>query len=308
MAHTVLVSLLVLLSTSSAWANPLRAGLAVSWQRGQKGGFSALFRVEMPLERLAEPRPSLTEGPPPKGDTSAQSDADPESPRPSAAPRRIAARRLFRIHSELARAVVREALRVHGASRAQQRLDGLASRSRAASLLPELMLRGARSTDQSLRLAPTGTDRYDLTQTGGADLLFEARATWDLDRLIFASEEIRVEHLRLDHAQSTEKLALLVLRHLFSWQRARGRLLSEELDAEGSLGLELDILEAETALDVLTDGFFAKVRARWTALQPGYVSPLAPGPGQEKPRSQLPSARSAEPSRKLFFGDLRKTG
>jgi hypothetical protein len=70
---------------------------------------------------------------------------------------------------------------------------------------------------------------YDYTQTGGADLLLEARATWTLDRLVFADEELGIE--RLTEAEARDRA-------------------------------ELERFEAEAALDVLTGGWFAAEIAR----------------------------------------------
>lgn len=259
---------IVLLTSSFAWASPFRAGLALVWHLGEPGGFSGMVQFEVPLERVAQPRPSVEPGPREGTPISPAPDERPDSNDPEDAPPPPVPRQQKpapRFSSELARNVVREALRVRGEPGTKRRLDGLATRSRTASLLPVLTLRGARSTDQTLRLAPIGIDRYELTQTGGADLTFEARATWTLDKLIFADEELRIEHLRAGNTEAAERLALLVLKHLFTWQRARIRLASEELDPEASLDAELGMLEAETALDVLTDGFFGRVVARWPA-------------------------------------------
>src|SRR5690606_9595597 len=88
------------------------------------------------------------------------------------------------------------------------------------------------------------------------------RATWNLDRLVFASEELRVEHLRQQHAEAMDRLVLGVLKHLFVWQRARARLAAGDLDPESELALALDAFEAELALDVLTEGFFSRHRRR----------------------------------------------
>lgn len=265
MTPRVLVMMMLLSVTSSALAGPLRAGISMRWREGFERGFSAVLQLEIPLERLGHPR-SLRQGRSEPGDHAAGQPASDSGTTGAPAAVRISLVRWLRAHSEMARAVVREALRVHGTPRLLQRLDELSSRSRIASLLPELMLRAARSTDQSLRLAPAGVDRYDLTQTGGADLLFEARASWDLDRLVFAAEELRIQQMRQGQAADAEKLTLLVLRHLFAWQRAYGRLMSEPLEPEKALAWELDLLEAETALEVLTDGFFGRVRSRWALL------------------------------------------
>jgi len=166
------------------------------------------------------------------------------------------------LEPRVVRDVVAAALRASHAATADSRLDGLASRARASSALPELVLRAVRSTDQSLRLAPSDARTAEITQSGGVDLLLEARASWRLDRLLFADEELRVEALRLDRAQKRDRLVALVLERLFAWQRARTKLALVELEPEARLTLEIEQAEAELELDVLTAGFFAERRPR----------------------------------------------
>jgi hypothetical protein len=144
--------------------------------------------------------------------------------------------------------------------------------------LPELVLRAARSTDQTLRLSPTATDAavYDYTQTGGADLLLEARATWTLDRLVFADEELGVERLRLDHARSEAQLVDRIVALVFDWERARQVLATPDAEPEARLKAELDELQAEATLDVLTDGWFSAELARRRTTRPKTPNPRAP--------------------------------
>jgi hypothetical protein len=174
---------------------------------------------------------------------------------------------------------VRAALRVRGALRADDRLDGLAARSRASSALPELTLRAVRSTDQSLRLSPSGTLVNDYTQTGGAGLSLEARATWKLDRLVFADEELRVERLRAQRERSSERVVASVLKLLFTWHRARAHLSDPDLTPEEQLRLEVEQLEAEAALDVLTDGLFSSERRAREAAAVSKAPAAAETPG-----------------------------
>jgi hypothetical protein len=219
--------------------------------------------LSFPLDRLARPRipraalalpPGLREGP--VEPTTAPTPA----PTPSSLPAKPAPVRVGLADARLARRLVQAALRVRGTLRAEDRLDGLATRSRASSALPELTLRAVRSTDESLRLSPSGTYTNDYTQTGGAGLLFEARATWKLDRLVFADEELHVERLRAQQERANERVVASVLKQLFTWRRAQVHLLDAELSPEDRLRYEVEQLEAEAALDVLTDGLFSRER------------------------------------------------
>lgn len=239
--------------------------------------------LALPLERLARPRvpplasadsAGLREGPPGEPLTPPAPTLVPPRPTPSRPPL---------LEPGLARRLVRAALRAHGALQAEDRLDGLVSRSRFSSTLPELTLRAVRSTDESLRLSPSGTYVNDYTQTGGAGLLLEARATWKLDRLVFADEELHVERLRAQRERASERLVALVLKHLLGWQRARARLAGPELSPEDQLRLEIEQLEAEAALDVLTDGLFASERRAREAGSAAPAPGLSPPPPAETP-------------------------
>jgi hypothetical protein len=264
MARSLFMILLVLSISGTAWAGPLRFAVALLWeQQGETRALSGWLGLELPIERLAQPRAApraIAERPPEPKREGGEAEPAPETAEPAPRAQRAIepALPLLRVAPGFAREIVREALRLQGDAKARERLDGLSGRARVSAILPELTLRAARSTDQSLRVAPAGVDRYDLTQTGGADLLFEARATWELDRLVFADEELRVEQLRHAREAAAERLVLLVLKHLFAWQRARAALLAPDLDPERAWSLEIDAFEAEAALDVLTDGYFGR--------------------------------------------------
>jgi hypothetical protein len=261
MARSLFIIPLVLSFTGTAWAGPLRFAVALLWeQQGETRALSGWLGLELPLDRLARPRAAPGAVAEPLPDP--RREPEPASETPELAPRAgktiEPVSPLLRVAPGFAREIVREALRRQGDARARERLDGLSGRARVSAILPELTLRAARSTDQSLRVAPAGVDRYDLTQTGGADLLFEARATWELDRLVFADEELRVEQLRHAREAAAERVVHLVLKHLFAWQRARAALRAADLDPERVWSLEIDAFEAEAALDVLTDGYFGR--------------------------------------------------
>jgi len=274
MARKLWLLFVVLFGAAPAGAGPLRIGVALEWFREQTGSsVAALIELELPLERwAAPPRQAFADSPtsevlpraaPPAAAGAEPSLPAPPPPKPSPGPL---------LEPRLVRDVVAAALRTSRASTTEARLDGLSARARAASALPELVLRAARSTDQSLRLAPSDTPTLEVTQTGGADLLLEARATWRLDRLVFADEELRVEALRSERAQKRDRLVELVLERLFAWQRATAKLALGELDPEARLLLELERTEAELALDVLTAGFFGERRFRRARAEPP-VSP-----------------------------------
>jgi hypothetical protein len=162
----------------------------------------------------------------------------------------------------LVRAALAAAQKASGYARTQDRLSSLSTRSKSSALLPELGLRAAHSTDESLRAASTLDDPYRYTAAGGADLALEARATWRLDRLVFADEELAVERLRSEAEKERLRLRERVLEKLFAWQRALLKAENQKLSAEARSLFLLAALEAELELDALTAGWFSAALAK----------------------------------------------
>jgi hypothetical protein len=263
------VALTVSLLAGPVSAGPLRLGASFEWSKSELGsGISGFLKLELPLEQLVAQRSRI-----------APLRLAEELPRPEERRPPAAAPAWRGLGSPgLARGAVRAARRASARDAARERLDGLSTRARVSAALPELVLRAARSTDQTLRLSPTATDAavYDYTQTGGADLLLEARATWTLDRLVFADEELGVERLRLDHARSEAQLVDRIVALVFDWERARRVLAAPEAEPEARLKAELDELQAEATLDVLTDGWFSAELARRRTTRPQGPKARAP--------------------------------
>jgi hypothetical protein len=201
------------------------------------------------------PRDASTVPPDPVPSGSHPADSPEAESRPSASEQPVEL--AFAVDRKLAREVVGAALRAAGAAAVEARLSSLSKRARTSAALPELRLRGGRSTDESLRLYPTSDDPYRYSQAGGAELFFEVRLTWKLDRLVFSTAELRVEQLRRWRAQARAHLVRRVLELLFAWQRARARQAILTLLPEERAAAVLDELEAEAVLDVLTAGWFS---------------------------------------------------
>lgn len=176
---------------------------------------------------------------------------------PSAIPRPP---RRLRLPPRLVREVVQAALRSNGLGPDQDRLTGIATRARASAALPELRLRVVRGLDQSLRFVPTEGDPYRTQATDGASMLYEARATWRLDRLVFADEEIAVERLRAERAGERRKLVHHVLDVLSAWQRARPLASGSEEERDDR---EARRDAATATLDGLTDGQWSTLLSRY---------------------------------------------
>jgi len=153
-------------------------------------------------------------------------------------------------------ALARGAIRAAVTQRARADFDDLASRARWSGLVPELRVRLAHQGDEGRALAPTEYDPSRITATGGSTWWVEGRATFRLDRLAFAEEELAVERLRQQRERLDRDLGDEVLRQLARWQRASAVAddPTRELSARDDAALERAV--AEGALDALTGGWF----------------------------------------------------
>lgn len=166
------------------------------------------------------------------------------------------------VKPEDARAAIAASKRRRGTAAVLDDLDGLASRARYASLLPTLRVRATRLVDESISLSPTSYDADRTTSRGGASLWLEARATWSLDRLVFASEEVRVTQIQRDVADEQESSSQKVVERLFAWQRAVYAMFDPSLTIPRCVQLWLEAEELAASLDIETGGWFERWRAR----------------------------------------------
>jgi hypothetical protein len=186
-----------------------------------------------------------------------------ETPAPEPAPRAIPeVPHPLLVTPALAREAIAAALAAAGHPGVRRLLSSLASRARSAAIVPEIWLRAARSTDESLHSSPTVDDPYHYSATGGVGWWLEARLIWHLDRLVFDRDEVVVERLRADREGDAAKLAKRVVDTLFAWQRAGSRADDPKGTEEERGAARLTQAEAEVVLDVLTDGWFTARRAR----------------------------------------------
>jgi hypothetical protein len=273
---------------------------AVREQGDVRSEVAGFVSVEFPFERLAAPRPLLV--------ATADDTADPGENQPygapappfdaagpadeadgSAAPALDAA-----LVGRLAREAVAAAASAHGLAAHERALDGAAARARTSAALPELRLRAARSRDEALRLTPTTEDPYRFSLAGGTGTLLEAQATFRLNRLVFADEEVPLERVRLERERMNERLEARVTAAVVAWHRALSRERAAR-DAEERGRASLARVDAEIALDVLTDGWFGgRVRrlaaARVERREPGPKIPAAPKPAStQKSRDEGPA-------------------
>jgi len=156
------------------------------------------------------------------------------------------------------RALVRAAWRAARLLPDDDRVANLAARARASALLPELRLRVLRTVDESLRLAPTEDDPTRATSSGGVAMHYEARATWRLDRLAFADEEVPLERIRAEQGEQRLRLTMHVLEAVAAWQRATARSVDPTISAYDRADASVRAAVAETTLDALTDGAWSE--------------------------------------------------
>jgi hypothetical protein len=150
--------------------------------------------------------------------------------------------------------LLRAAWRAAHLSPEEERLGELASRARASAILPELRLRMLRSNDQALRLTPTEGEDARVQTSGASSMTYEARATFRLDRLIFADEEVAIERLRVERSQQRARLTRDVLEAIGNWQKAHGKANQSLLSSDERAAAQIQEQAAEALLDGLTDG------------------------------------------------------
>jgi hypothetical protein len=172
-------------------------------------------------------------------------DAVPEEPRP-------------RPRGPLARGCVRAAIEAAGIARELDRIDDASTRARVSGLVPELRLRVARVVDEDQSLSPTEYDPERITASGGSSVWIEGRATFRLERLVFADEEVALEKMRGERHKLEREIADDVLRSFAIWQRASGSLATPDIDDETRAKLDIERVVEETRLDVLTNGWFSQ--------------------------------------------------
>lgn len=251
--------------------SPLRApvwfsvGLTMRHTSDGDRSFGAMFLLGLPLERLrardvrsgaiadvAEP-PALKPAPRAKVEP-------PPAPKP--APGQPPQLRIpIIVSSDAAKKAVDAALRRAKLADPDARVDAMITRARSSAALPELRLRALRSVDQGQALAPTEYDATRTTATSGSSVWMEARATWRLDRVIFAEEELSLERMRHDRMEARNKVTAHVLKLLFEWQRALALAENEAATPEENLAARLKAIESEVELDLITDGWVTRFRA-----------------------------------------------
>lgn len=136
-------------------------------------------------------------------------------------------------------------------------------RARSAALLPTLSLRArvGQAHDEDHTRQSTGAERLNIASD--EDLVYEARAVWKLDRLVFDDAEIRAAQT----GQRLHQARLQLLSQVTAIFYQRRRLQLEEVldradDPATSAGRAIEIAELTAQLDALTNGYFSRYARR----------------------------------------------
>lgn len=190
-------------------------------------------------------------------------------------------------------AAIKSALASQGITSTLGRLEGLATRAKTSALLPEVRFRAGRNADQSLRLAPTADDPYRYSQSGGVAYVLEGAATFRLNRLVFANEELGIERLRLAQARERERMTSAVVDELLAWQDAYREL--SQGGASAGRG-QVRLSQSALRLDVLTGGWFSEHTPRGPKPESAPVSAASPHASALPPRPVEPGGESLPPT------------
>jgi hypothetical protein len=176
--------------------------------------------------------------------------------------------------------MVKAALAAHRSADFADTLETMAVRARLTGLVPELKLRLAREVAEDQSLAPTEYDPDRLTLRGGVSTWLEARASFNLDHLVFSADEPGLLKLSLDRAKFERELVSDLLTAFTAWQKAKGAQL-DPLAAENDAWLAVIVEEAK--LDALTGGWFSQRRSRVSvSARAATRSEPKPAPGSNK--------------------------
>lgn len=267
-------------ASGSAWVSLLGFTRRTLEDRHEIGGF---ILVGLPLDRFARANTRVTTMAPPTFGSI-------PGLRPASTNEALPLERVsmsehpfdLALTPRLARSCVAAAWRASGLGADDARLDAIVSRARWSAVLPEARLRAVRFEDARLSL-DTSTDTSRLRDSAGANVGFEARLTWRFDRLIYADDEPAFERIRLEQRDARSRIGAKVLEALFHWQRAALDLRSLPPAQQGTrdeADVRLRLMEAEAALDVLTNGWFATQKGRLgqpARTDAGYAAPVPTG-------------------------------
>jgi hypothetical protein len=245
---------------------------------------AALWLVLIALDPGAEARGDGTPHPPPSpappGPGSAlrlAGDAAPHRPRPPPDP--AALRRAAQDGPPLdALRAAASALVLADPARARS----LVQRARWSAWLPEVRFRIERrfGRSESLDVSPVPLgDAPPVALDTVDEVRYEARATWDLSRLVFNPDELSAHAEALKIAEVRREIETQVIRLYFDRRRLKVEAVgADTYDVASNLRRDARIEELEAELDALTGGVFSRsIPGRGAAASPAPSSaPVSP--------------------------------
>ena len=158
------------------------------------------------------------------------------------------------------------------------RARSLVQRARLAAWLPEVRVRVDRrfGRSESLDVSPAPlSDTPPVSLDTVDEVRYEARATWDLSRLIFNPDELAAHAEALRMADVRREVESMVIHLYFERRRLKVEAVTTDgNDVVSNLRREARIEELEAELDALTGGAFL----RTTAAARGSLPPQPPWP------------------------------
>jgi hypothetical protein len=130
----------------------------------------------------------------------------------------------------------------------------MASRARWRGLLPHIDLGARRGQGIDLRWTPS--EDLEAHRTTADDVTLFATLRFDLDRLMFTSEEVSIAREARNARNTEHQLIRAVVRVYFLRRRL---MLERDLLGGSSIAQQLRIQEAEALLDAFTDGAFQRM-------------------------------------------------
>jgi len=150
-----------------------------------------------------------------------------------------------------------------------ERARSALARARLAGWLPELRVLVERklNRNESVDLG-TAADPSAVAPVGidtGNDVRYQARATWDLSRIVFNPDEIAVEGQALRAADARREIEGAIIRLYFERRRLKVESLgADDWDMPSGFRRDLRIAEVEAELDALTGGAFTRLARRYS--------------------------------------------
>lgn len=130
---------------------------------------------------------------------------------------------------------------------------GWLRRARTAAVLPIVSVQYDRRFDRNWTLDQEVGEADALRNDSGNQDVLRAKATWELDRLIFAPDELRAARAVLDVADFRERVLVEITKLYFERQRILlERELAPPVDLEAAIAMHVRLRELEGLLAGLT--------------------------------------------------------